>query len=479
VARTETLDKLADIARDAGLSGIADASRATAERLRAGLFYVACVGQFKRGKSTLLNALVRMPLLPTGVVPVTSVVTIIRYGERLTARTRFKGGDWTDCDPATIGRYVTEESNPGNRQGVVSVEVTIPSKLLAQGLCLVDTPGLGSVVLANSAATRAFVPHVDAAILVLGCDPPITAVSSARERETAALAASLRSNLDEQRVTLLRPIQESEKRLAALRVTVADAERSLSDLAHLLNAEQERLVRRFSDERERFFDRALAGAAHELQLALSTGPKNAWRLRAYAVEEAQAITRRCLERWRRDLESSATALYREAEDRFVELVNSFRARLTERADLAGLPAVHPASGFRAKSGFYYTEIMSIAAGSAMDWALDRAFPRSRRSAIQRKVWQYLERLLEVNSARIKNDFDDRLTESRRHLEHEMRGALHGLIMAADTAVTEARRAHTAGAAVVKSRLDEIDRLQERLRMLERCDQGAADGRLPP
>ena len=60
MARTETLDKLADIARDAGLSGIAHGRRATAERLRAGLFYIACVGQFKRGKSTLLNALVRM-----------------------------------------------------------------------------------------------------------------------------------------------------------------------------------------------------------------------------------------------------------------------------------------------------------------------------------------------------------------------------------------------------------------------------------
>jgi hypothetical protein len=50
VARAETLEVLADIARDAGLSAIADASLATAERLRAGLFYVVCVGQFKRGK---------------------------------------------------------------------------------------------------------------------------------------------------------------------------------------------------------------------------------------------------------------------------------------------------------------------------------------------------------------------------------------------------------------------------------------------
>lgn len=111
----------------------------------------------------MLNALVGLPLLPTGVVPVTSTVTIVRYGERLTSRVRFVGHDWEDCDPAAIERYVSEQHNPGNEQSVVSVEVAGQSVPLARGLCLVDTPGLGSVVVANTIATRAFVPHVDAA----------------------------------------------------------------------------------------------------------------------------------------------------------------------------------------------------------------------------------------------------------------------------------------------------------------------------
>jgi hypothetical protein len=54
-----------------------------AERLRDGRFHVVCVGQFKRGRSTLINALVGEDALPTGVVPVTSVVTVLRHGERL------------------------------------------------------------------------------------------------------------------------------------------------------------------------------------------------------------------------------------------------------------------------------------------------------------------------------------------------------------------------------------------------------------
>lgn len=45
--------------------------------------------------------------------------------------------------------------------------------MLADGLCLVDTPGLGSVFAANTTSTEQFVPHIDAAILVVGADPPI------------------------------------------------------------------------------------------------------------------------------------------------------------------------------------------------------------------------------------------------------------------------------------------------------------------
>jgi GTPase Era involved in 16S rRNA processing len=41
-------------------------------------------------------------------------------------------------------------------------------------MCLVDTPGLGSVFAGNTAATQAFVPHIDAAIVVIGTDPPLS-----------------------------------------------------------------------------------------------------------------------------------------------------------------------------------------------------------------------------------------------------------------------------------------------------------------
>jgi hypothetical protein len=170
----ERLRALAAMAAEAGAEDTGRDATELAERLAQGRFFVASVGQFKRGKSTLLNALLERSILPIGVVPVTTAVTVLRYGQTLTARVHFSDGRRDEVDPERLADYVSEARNPENHKGVAAVEVTVPSGLLASGMCLVDTPGLGSVFAANTTATRAFVPHLDAALVVLGTDPPIS-----------------------------------------------------------------------------------------------------------------------------------------------------------------------------------------------------------------------------------------------------------------------------------------------------------------
>lgn len=167
------LSALAELARELGSDRVYEEATDLSQRTSESRFYVACVGQFKRGKSTLLNALLGDRILPTGVLPLTTVPTVVRFGGSRRARVRFKGGMWTDIRPEDLPQYVSEDLNPENKKGVVGVEVFCPSALLAEGMCLVDTPGLGSVFAGNTAATQAFVPHVDAAIVVVGADPPI------------------------------------------------------------------------------------------------------------------------------------------------------------------------------------------------------------------------------------------------------------------------------------------------------------------
>jgi GTP-binding protein EngB required for normal cell division len=156
------------------------------QRLREERCHLAVLGQFKRGKSTLINALLGAPVLPSAVVPLTSIPTFLHGGEQLTARVVFENGKpderfaGPEADADALGefltRFVTEEANPHNRLGVEQVEVTYPATVLRQGLALIDTPGIGSTFRHNTEATLNFLPQCDAALFVVSADPPVTEV---------------------------------------------------------------------------------------------------------------------------------------------------------------------------------------------------------------------------------------------------------------------------------------------------------------
>jgi hypothetical protein len=69
--------------------------------------------------------------------------------------------------------------------------VFLPASLLEGGLCLLDTPGVGSVFAGATRATRDFVPHIDAALVVLGADPPLANEEPALIVEVTALVDTL------------------------------------------------------------------------------------------------------------------------------------------------------------------------------------------------------------------------------------------------------------------------------------------------
>lgn len=152
-------------------------------RLAKSRFHLAVLGQFKRGKSTFLNALLGERLLPSAVVPLTSVPTFISWAADRTVRVTYNNGrseEFTALDAARcremLSSYVTEEKNPHNRLGVASVEVGYPSPLLNNGVVLIDTPGIGSTFDHNTEATMKFIPQCDAAFCLVSADPPITQV---------------------------------------------------------------------------------------------------------------------------------------------------------------------------------------------------------------------------------------------------------------------------------------------------------------
>lgn len=169
------------------------------QRLVEKRFHLAVLGQFKRGKSTLLNALLGEALLPTSVVPLTAVPTFLRSGSARRARVIFQngrpaetfaGGQVEDL-AAFLVRFGTEEGNPHNHLDVSHIEVFHPAPLLRQGVVLIDTPGIGSTLRHNTEATLGFLPHCDAALFLVSADPPITEVEVAFLKEVQAKVARL------------------------------------------------------------------------------------------------------------------------------------------------------------------------------------------------------------------------------------------------------------------------------------------------
>ena len=143
-------------------------------RLAEDRFNLVVLGEFKRGKSTLINALLGRKVLPTGVVPLTSVVTTISAGDRDRLRVYFKDGTVRERPLDELAGYVTEADNPGNRLGVEQARVEIDHDLLRTGLELVDTPGIGSIHSHNTEVARGFLPRVDAALCVLDAGQPLS-----------------------------------------------------------------------------------------------------------------------------------------------------------------------------------------------------------------------------------------------------------------------------------------------------------------
>jgi hypothetical protein len=138
---------------------------------------VIVVGEFKQGKSQLINALVNAPVCPVDDDIATSVPTVVHYGEQPSAvlvvpgeaDAAADGGPALERRPvdlADIASYVSEKGNPGNERRLVAAEVALPRKVLTGGLSLVDSPGVGGLDSAHSLTTLTALPTADAMLLV-------------------------------------------------------------------------------------------------------------------------------------------------------------------------------------------------------------------------------------------------------------------------------------------------------------------------
>lgn len=144
-------------------------------RLAEDRFNLVVAGRFNRGKSSLMNAILGLDRLPTGIVPLTSVITTVSYGttEKVTIKYQQHRLD-SEISLRQLAEYVTQDGNPGNNRGIATANIELPADILRRGFYFIDTPGLGSVIAANTATTNAFLPEADALLLVTSFESPLT-----------------------------------------------------------------------------------------------------------------------------------------------------------------------------------------------------------------------------------------------------------------------------------------------------------------
>lgn len=141
-------------------------------------FSIAVVGEFKRGKSTFINALLGKEILPADVLPCSATLNRVTYGVKPAAHILFRGEDGEpgrveEVPVDRLAEYVTKltpESETTAAQ-VQEAVVTYPSEYCRNNVDIIDTPGLNDDESMTS-VTLSVIPRVDAAILVIMPEAP-------------------------------------------------------------------------------------------------------------------------------------------------------------------------------------------------------------------------------------------------------------------------------------------------------------------
>jgi GTPase SAR1 family protein len=146
------------------------------QQFRSANFQIAVFGKAKRGKSTLINALLGRHddlVAPIDKLPASSAITRFTWSRDEAARVTFRGSRTEAIPYARIREFVTEEFNQENAKEVEVVDVTGPFPGLDQDLTLIDTPGAGSIHEHHDALLHAFIPQADAVIFLVTARMPI------------------------------------------------------------------------------------------------------------------------------------------------------------------------------------------------------------------------------------------------------------------------------------------------------------------
>jgi hypothetical protein len=290
-------------------------------------------------------------------------------------------------------------------------------------------------------------------------------VRAACDRGLQRLSEQLLAIISEDRDALQRPIEESERRIEIMKETINEAERSMRELDYLFMAVLHRISDLFGDRHKQFFATAWMESETEFgeelpSVPLGFGP----HYRRRVMHLAQEISRRRVMPWLKPEQEEGERQYRAVALRFVEMGNNFLKKLVDAglSELTRMPhALDPEKGFRIRSRFIFEDFIGTAQPpSPLRWLADVLLPLvGARRVITNEAREFLQHLLEINSARVQNNVLNRIQESRDRLEVEIRKLLHEISRIAEQALDRARKVKEEGTPAVQSGIEQLNRLE--------------------
>lgn len=174
------IDRLSAASREAGREDLVERLTHTRVRLTDPYVRVLVVGEYKQGKSKLINALVNAPACPVDDDIATRVATVVGYGDEAAAAvlTRTDGEVTRRTVPLDeLAGYITapDGADGADAGQIVGAEVMLPREILKGGLRLVDSPGVGDVPSFRALSTLSALVGAHAMLLVSDASQEYTA----------------------------------------------------------------------------------------------------------------------------------------------------------------------------------------------------------------------------------------------------------------------------------------------------------------
>jgi predicted GTPase len=175
ISLSNDLKQLQDFSRKLNLHSSIELIEQVLAKLSTNSFTVAVVGEFKRGKSTFINALLGEEILPADILPCSATVNRITYGTIPRVKILYQDGGEQIIEVGMLNDYVTKLTPEAEAIAATIKEAIVyyPVHFCQNNVDIIDTPGLNDEEKMTE-VTLSLLPSVDVAIMVMMVQSPFS-----------------------------------------------------------------------------------------------------------------------------------------------------------------------------------------------------------------------------------------------------------------------------------------------------------------